>query len=761
MKKYSLLISFFWILTITAQQKPVNNDHTGHYVRSKFAQMYDLLPTPNTYRSASGAPGKDYYQNKADYKMDIRLIDDDKQPVLKGSETITYYNNSPDNLEYLWVQLEQNRRETNSYTDRINDDGSNIMLRPGNFISKYTNQGYKGGYHIEKVTDKNDNTLDYTINFTMMRIDLPTPLKPNEKYTFNIDWWYNINNFTEDWARSGYEKFDDGSKEYIIAQFFPRMAVYDDVNGWQNLQFIKTGEFTLPFGNYEVNITAPANHILDGTGVLTNRKDILTKKQYKRYLKATKSFDKPVFIVTPDEAKKNVKNKTTQTKTWKFKAQNVRDFAFASSIRFIYDMMAGKLENGKTFMAGSLYPPEGEPLWSKYSTITVAHTVKTYSKHLFPYPYPKALSVNAFRQGMEYPMICWNYGRPDKDGKYTDNLRNGMIKVITHEVGHNFFPMIINSDERQWMWMDEGFNIFMELLTEMDFEKQLGFSLDSRGLPKSVVPYMKGDQSLIRPIMANSDILFDRSMNAYSKPTAGLYMLREVIMGRKLFDKALKIYANRWKFKHPEPQDFFRTMEDASAVDLDWFWRGWFYTTWVNDMAIKKVDKFYVTDKPTQRIKRMAKMYGMKVSDFPTYVSLVTEDGPDFTPDLKSKKAFVERAKDLKKFLKENFSKEEIKNLKAPKYFYRVILEQKQELVMPVVLKITYKNGTTEQRIYPAKIWRYNEKQVSKMIPSDKEIVKIELDPENLTADIDMTNNIWPKKEAKTDFNKLKEKIRK
>ena len=759
MKKIFFAYSFLLFLLGTAQE--TNNSHKGHYNQSKFRQITDLLPTPNTYRSASGAPGKDYYQNKADYQMDIELIDK-KQPVLKGSETITYYNNSPDNLEYLWIQLEQNRRAPDSYTDQITDDGKNIMLRPGNFISKYTNQGYKGGIHIIKLTDKNGNPLPYTINHTMMRVDLPQPLKSGEKYQLNIDWWYNINNFTEDWARSGYEHFDkDGNNLYIIAQFYPRMAVYDDVNGWQNLQFIKTGEFALPFGNFEVNITAPADHILDGTGTLVNRKQILTKKQYKRYLKATQSFDKPVFIVTPEEAKANEKSRSTEKKTWKFKAENVRDFAFASSRKFIYDMMAGKLSNGKTFMAGSLYPKEAEPLWSKYSTRTVAFTIKNYSKHLFDYPYPKALSVNAFRQGMEYPMICWNYGRPDENGKYSDRIRNGMIKVITHEVGHNFFPMIINSDERQWMWMDEGFNTFMELLTEQKWEKKLGFPLHSRGLPKSVVPFMKGDQSKMRPIMTNSDLMYNRSMTAYSKPTAGLYMLREVIMGHKLFDKALKTYANRWKFKHPEPQDFFRTMEDASAIDLDWFWRGWFYTTWVNDMAIKKVDKFYLTDKPTERIKRMAKMYGMKVEDFPPFVSLVTEDGPDFTPDLKSKKPFFKRAKNLKAFLNENFTKEEIKNLKTPKYFYRVVLEQKGELVMPVVLKLTYKDGTTEQKIFPAKIWRFNEKQVSKMIPSEKEIVKIELDPENLTADIDTTNNIWPKNQTKNEFDKLKEKIKK
>ncbi len=761
MKNFYFLLSFILSTIVYGQDTAPSQNHKGHYNQSKFKQITDLIPTPNVYRSASGRPGKGYFQNKADYDMDIELVDNPKKPVLKGSEKITYYNNSPDELEYLWVQLDQNRRAPNNYTEQITNDGANVMMRPNKFISKFSKTGYQGGFHITKLTDKNGIKLPYTINHTMMRVDLPKPLKPGEKYVLNIDWWYNINNFKEDWARSGYEDFkEDGNNLYIIAQFFPRMAVYDDVNGWQNLQFIQTGEFALPFGNYKVNITAPADHILDGTGVITNLKEVLTHKQYRRYLKATKSFDNPVFIVTPEEAKKNEKSKTTKKKTWKFKADNVRDFAFASSRKFIYDMMATKLNNGKTFMAGSLYPKEAEPLWSKYSTRTVAHTIKTYSNHLFDYPYPKALSVNAYRQGMEYPMICWNFGRP-KDGKYTDRTRNGMIKVIVHEVGHNFFPMIINSDERQWMWMDEGLNTFMELLTEQEYEKKLGFSLNSRGLPRSVVAYMKGDQSNISPIMTNADIVKQRSMNSYSKPTAGLYMLREVIMGKDLFDKALKIYANRWKFKHPEPQDFFRTMEDASAVDLDWFWRGWFFTTWVNDMAIKKVSKFYVTDKPTERIKRMAKSYHVKVEDFPPFVSLITEDSPDFTEELKSKKPFLERAKNLKSFLQENFTKEEIANIKTPKYFYRVVVEQKGELVMPIILKITYKDGTTKTLKIPAKIWRYNEKEVSKLIPSEKEIIKIELDPENLTADIDMSNNVWPKNKVKTEFQKIKEKLKK
>ncbi len=753
--KFRFLIVFLFALsTLTAQEKEVPK---GHYNTSKFRQITDLIPPPNEYRNAAGGPGHAYYQNKADYNMQVELIDAE-QPKLTGHETITYFNNSPDDLEYLWVQLDQNRREPNSYTDQITDDGANIMLRPGKYVSQYTNLGYKGGFHITKVTDEQGNPLSYTINHTMMRIDLPKPLKAHEKFKFDIDWWYFINNFAEDWGRSGFEHFKkDGNNLYIMAQFYPRMAVYDDVNGWQNMQFIKTGEFALPFGNFRVDITAPADHVLDGTGLLLNRKEVLSSEQYKRFEKAKHTFDKPVMIVTQEEAVQNEKNKSKAKKTWKFLAKDVRDFAFASSRKFIYDAMAVQLDT-KTALAVSMYPKEAQPLWEKYSTRTVANTLKQYSKHLFDYPYHKAISVNAYRQGMEYPMICWNYGRPDEKGEYSDRTRNGMIKVITHEVGHNWFPMIVNSDERQWMWMDEGLNTFTELLAEQAFEKELGFKLNSRGYPRQVVPFMKGDQSKMQPIMNNSDLMYNRSMTAYSKPAAGLYMLREVIMGHELFDKAFKTYANRWKFKHPEPADFFRTFEDASAVDLDWFWRGWWFTTRVNEMEIAKVDRFYVTDKPTGRMKRMAQMYGMKVEDFPPYVSLITEDSPDFTPDMKAEGSVLQRNKNLQAFLQENFTKEELKKIKNPKYFYRVQLKQNGELVMPVVLRLTYKDGHQKQVVYPAQLWRFNDKEVSKLIPSDQEIIKIELDPENLTADIDMSNNVWPKQKEESEFEKLKKK---
>jgi len=752
MKKYAIAFFILGIMTGWAQEKKIPE---GHGNTSKFRQLYDLLPTPNRYRAADGSPGPDYYQNRADYFMEIQLIDDPKQPVLKGEETITYYNNSPNTLKYVWIQLDQNRRAPQSFTEQIRSDGDNVMMPPGRFVSKFTNKGYQGGFHIDYVRNAAGEDLPYTVNYTMMRVDLDKPLKPGEATQLQIKWWYNINNFKQDWARSGYEDFPDGQNEYIIAQFYPRMAVYDDVEGWQTNQFIGTGEFALPFGDFTVDITAPADFVLDGTGQLLNRAEVFTPKQYKRWMKARRTYDRPVIIVSEDEARQKIAHPSRKTKTWHFFAKDVRDFAFAGSRRFIYDAMAVDI-NGKTKMAISMYPPEGNPLWEKYSTRVVAHTIKSYSDILFDYPYHKAISVNAYRQGMEYPMICWNYGRPNPDGTYTERLKNGMISVITHEVGHNWFPMVVNSDERQWMWMDEGLNTFVQLLTEQRWQK--GFP--SRGFPKSVVPFMMGDQSKMQPIMVNADNMYNRSMTAYSKPAAGLYMLREVILGHDLFDYALKTYANRWKFKHPTPADFFRTMEDASGRDLDWFWRGWFFTTDVNDIGIKKVSRFYVTDKPTQRIRKMAERYGMKVEDLPPYISLVSEDSPDFSPELAKQQDILTQLHALKMYVQTHFEPQELADITTPRYFYQVVFEKNGGLVMPILLQLTYEDGTTKTVKYPAEIWRFNDKEVKKLIVSDKKIVKFEIDPENLTADVNPDNNVWPRAKTESKFSHLKKQLK-
>jgi len=752
-RKVILYVLLFSGLTLWSQQPKIPQGHTNN---SKFRQLYDLLPTPNRYRSADGNPGPDYFQNYADYRMTIQLIDDKKQPVLKGEEKIVYTNNSPNTLNYVWIQLDQNRRAPNSFSKLVTPDGDNLMLAPGSFVSEFSNKKYIGGFHIEYVRNALGKDLPYTINYTMMRVDLDKPLKPHAKTELHIKWWYNINNFTQDWARSGYEEFPDGEKEYIIAQFYPRMAVYDDVEGWQTNQFIGTGEFALPFGQFDVKITAPADFVLDGTGYLLNRAEVFTPQQMQRWITAQNEFKKPVIVVSEAEAKAKIAHPDrSHTKEWHFKAMKVRDFAFAASRRFIYDAMGVKI-GGKTKMAISMYPPEAKPLWEKYATRVVAHTLKSYSDILFDYPYHKAIAVNAYRQGMEYPMICWDYGRPGKNGKYSDRLRDGMISVITHEVGHNWFPMVVNSDERQWMWMDEGLNTFTQLLTEQRWRK--GFP--SRGFPKSIVPFLLSDQSKMQPIMVNADNMYNRSMTAYSKTAAGLYILREVILGHKLFDKAFKAYANRWKFKHPEPADFFRTMEDVSGTDLDWFWRGWFFTTDVNDIGIKKVERFYITDKPTERIKNMAKRYGMKVSQFPKFISLVSEESPDFTPDMIKNQDKLKQTPALKQYLETHFTKEELKNIKFPKYFYRVIFEKNGGLVMPILLKIIYADGTSEMRKYPAEIWRLNDKEVSKLIVSDKKIVKLEIDPDNITADVNTDNNVWPKTKRESKFDKLKKRLK-
>ncbi|SHL83075.1 M1 family metallopeptidase [Flavobacterium xinjiangense] len=747
MKKLSLL--FFLPAILLAQEKAttVTPKQSGKYDTSKFSQMYDLLATPNMFRTASGAPGPAYYQQQADYKIDVEL--DDKNAKLSGSETVTYYNNSPDSLEYLWVQLDQNQAAKNSQSPLAESEKIEQVLPAEKFSNEYLKQGTDRGFKIEYVKDAKGNPLSYVINQTMMRINLATPLKPGEKFIFSTKWWYNINNYIQDGGRSGYEPFEkEGNKLYVIAQFYPRMAVYNDVEGWQNMQFWGGGEFALPFGNFDVNVTVPADHVMDATGELMNRSEVFTPAQVKRYELAQKSFDKPVVIVTQAEAEAAEKGFSDKKKTWKFSAKNVRDFGIATSRKFIYDAMAVQLSN-KVVMAESVYPKEANPLWGETSTRTVAHTLKSYSSHTFDYPYPKAVSVSAEDQGMEYPMICWNYGRPDEKGVTSERTKNGMIGVVIHEVGHNFFPMIVNSDERQWTWMDEGLNSFMQYMAE----QELGTNFPSnRGIPSKIVPYMSGDQKLLEPIMSNSESIIQFGNNAYGKPAAGLNILRETIMGRELFDHAFKVYANRWKFKHPTPEDFFRTMEDASAVDLDWFFRGWFYSTDFVDIGINEVKQYYVTETPTAELKDVKVRKGRFGLDKGPFVYLVSDKSTELSQT--SKKALkIEEVKLLSEYVNQKFSDEEKANLKAPKFFYEVEFNKPGGMLMPIIVEMTYEDDTKEVFKYPAQIWRKNNDTAKKVYATEKAIKKIQIDPKLETADIDVTNNTWPKVETKTKFD--------
>ena len=752
MNKISSFILIALISFTAFSQEKVKQQ--GHYNVNKFRQLKQELPTPDTYHNASGAPGKDYFQQKVDYKMDITL--DDKKQRIYGVETITYHNNSPDNLEYLWLQLDQNMQAADSKTPDIKGGGPGVLYKPKQFTQQFLGKPFDGGFKIEYVKDAAGNAMDYVINRTMMRVDLPTPLQSGAQTVLQIKWWYNIVDHTIARKRSGYEHFKkDGNNAYIIAQFFPRLAVYNNVEGWQNMQFWGRGEFALEFGTYDVNITTPADHVLDGTGKLLNRKEVFTKAQNKRYQKARKSFDKPVVIVTQAEAEAAEKGFSNKTKTWRFHAENVRDFAFTSSRKYILDMQAVAIGD-RTVMAVSLYPKEGNPLWGEYSTKVVAHTIKSYSKHLFDYPYHKAISVHAKRQGMEYPMICWNYGRPRADGTYSERTRTGMIGVITHEVGHNWFPMIVNSDERQWTWMDEGLNTFTQLMAEQEFEKDF----PSRGFPKDIVGYMDGNQSKIAPIMTQSNNIYQFGSNAYAKPAAGLYILREVILGHELFDKAFSTYAKRWKFKHPTPADFFRTMEDATATDLDWFWRGWFYTTDYVDVGVKGVKSYVVTTKPTKRAENMAKAYGMKASDFGPVMFLVNTESDDYTPDMEKVKNPSKDIKILKDYLEKNYTPEERKTLKNTTNFYEVTFEKPGGMPMPIIVDYVFEDGTKERKYYPAQIWRFNDKEVIKLYASDKKVVSINVDPEELTADVDKSNNSWPKKKVESKFKQFKKKIK-
>ncbi|CAM1354797.1 M1 family metallopeptidase [Tenacibaculum insulae] len=703
MKKNILFIlAVFFVATSTFAQKTKQ----GHTNQNKFKQLKDVLATPNSQRTASGAPGKNYTQQKVDYTMDI-VLNDDKQRIT-GNETITYHNNSEDELTYLWVQLDQNMRAADSKTPDISPNKIPKKIPKRFYDRAFPEKSFDGGFKITSVTNTDGSNLSHTINQTMMRINLPQPLAAGKTFKFNINWWYNINNHRTQGGRSGYEHFPkDGNNNYVIAQFYPRMCVYDNVEGWQNDQFWGRSEFALEFGDFNVNITVPADHMLGATGVLQNKNEVFSKKELQRIEKARKTFDNPVIIRTQKEAEKIEQKRSNKTKTWKFKATNVRDYAFATSRKFIFDAMAVNI-NGKTVMAESLYSKEANPLYGDHSTRAVAQTLKTYSRYTFDYPYHKAISVDG-QMGMEYPQICFNPGRPNADGTYSDRTKYRMIKVTIHEVGHNFFPMIVNSDERQWTWMDEGLNSYMEMLAELDYDKDFPIT---RGYPKNIVRYMSGDQSRIAPIMSKGDNVYSFGNNAYGKPATALWILRETIMGKELFDHAFKTYAKRWKFKHPTPADFFRSMEDASAMDLDWFWRGWFYTTDVTDIGVKGVKKFYTS---------------------------------------KNNDASVNFNEDTTAGL--GFSK------KQQKYHYEITYNKPGGLVMPIIVEFTYKDGTKEKKTYPAQIWRYNDKEVTKVFSSTKQIQSITIDPDLETADVDTSNNSWPKKTT-TKFDKMKNKIK-
>jgi hypothetical protein len=762
MKKIITLCALF-TSAFSFSQNIQNNPKSNH--GNKFEQLGTILPTPNGYRAASGAPGSEYWQQRADYDIDAFL--NEKELRLEGSEQITYYNNSPDVLNYLWLQLDENQHNPNNeanYFDgsRVNQPVTDIQLEgldPKRSLKD-------GGVNILSVTDATGKGLSYVVNYTMMRIDLPVPLKPKQQYVFKIKWNYKIPERMKVGGRGGYEFFEgDGNSLFTISQWYPRMCVYNDYGGWNNKQFTGRGEFSLAFGNFKVRMKVPADHVVAATGVCSNYAEVLSPAQLAKWTKSQTS-EQPVEIVTLDDAKAKEKSPDQANfKTWNYSAENVRDFAWGSSRKFIWDAMGVK-QGDRNVMCMSYYAKEAYGLYNKYSTKTVAHTIRTYSKYTIDYPYPTAISVEA-SNGMEYPMICFNYGRTEADGTYTEKTKYGMLGVIIHEVGHNFFPMIINSDERQWSWMDEGLNTFCQFLTEQEFDNNYP---SNRGPAYRIVDYMKLSKDQLEPIMTNSENINNFGANAYGKPCTALNILRETVMGRQLFDFAFKQYAQRWAFKHPTPADFFRTMEDASGVDLDWFWRAWFYDTDPVDISLDSVKAFTLTkakeveekketfkaNRPDPVFEHISKIRnresGIKfLVDKDTalrdyyYYNKPTED------DYNEKMTRDQNAK-LSVMTDEEFKKFE------NNFYYELVFSNKGGAVMPVIIQWNYTDGTSEIDRLSAYIWRKDENSFTKAFVKYKEVKSIQIDPYKETADINESNNAWPKAESKTRFELYKSK---
>ena len=735
----------------------------------------ESLPTPNIFRNAAGAPGPAYWQQQANVNIDAALDEDEKRII--ASMEIDYVNNSPDTLNYIWLALDQNRFKDGSLAREstvASAAGSRRGQGSGNsdrisFNMMRYNQAMEDreyGFEFQSVTDAEGEKLSYTINDSMMRIDIPAGLAPDARFEFNIDWEHNIIDEEAVGGRGGYECFtdedEDGNCIFGLAQWFPRMAAYTDYTGWQNKQFLGRGEFTLEFGDYNVNLTVPADHIVAATGVLQNPNEVMTAKQRKRMDEAR--TDKPVYIVTPEEAEEAEKSVAKGTKTWKFEAENVRDFAWSSSRKYIWDAMLFEQDDevNPTVTAMSFFPKEADPIWSQYSTHAVVHTMDVYNKFAFNYPYPTAQSVNSWeRGGMEYPMITFNGYRPYEDEKsgetvYSRRTKYGLIGVIIHEIGHIYFPMVVNSDERRWTWMDEGLNSFLEYMAEYEWEENFPISGGQQN-PLDVIPrYMTSSNQV--PIMTQSDSVLQFGPNAYSKPAASLIVLRETVMGRELFDFAFREYANRWKFKRPTPADFFRTMEDASAVDLDWFWRGWYFGTDHVDIGITDMREYTIStqdpeqekdkDRADDLVKRPENIVQKRNREegIELYIDRMDDIGDFYNENDK----FTVTNKDRNKYKSfvdglEGWEKEVWERAQEDgHYFYFVDFENLGGLISPLPLKLTYTNGDTEELMVPAEIWRRNSKNVTKLITRKERVKSIELDPHHQTADADFSNNSFP-----------------
>ncbi|HPF14889.1 MAG TPA: M1 family metallopeptidase [Planctomycetota bacterium] len=725
----------------------------GEGVPDPFRQLGSELPTPGVYRTASGAPGHAYWQQQVDYTIEIRLDEDARH--LYGNEAIVYHNQSPDTLDYLWVAIDPNIFAPTSHAVATSLAPDLDSPSVGSMQRMLARQTFDGSCKLEGVRLPDGTPLHTAQQDTMLRVDLPEPLAPGARFEFSIQWNYAINDSDKVGGRTGFEHFEeDDNCIFELAQWFPRLCAYTDYTGWQNKEFLGSGEFTLEFGNYDVHITVPDDHVVAATGVLQNPGEVLLPVWRERLAQAEKTGDL-TLIVTPEEAKANESHKPEGQKTWHFQAQNVRDFAWASSRKFAWDALRHPIEGTEPVWAMSYFPNEGEPLWSRYSTRVVAHTLTEYSKHTFPYPYPVAISVNGPVGGMEYPMICFNGPRPEKDGTYSKRTKYGLITVIIHEVGHNWFPMIVNSDERQWTWMDEGLNTYCQFLAEQSWEK--GYE-SSRGEARRMVRYMTSENQ--RPIMTGSEEILQFGNNAYGKPATALNVLRETVVGRELFDFAFQQYARRWKFKRPEPADLFRTLEDATAVDLDWFWRGWFFQTDACDQALTGVTRYRMGSKDPAVSKALAKA---KREAEPESITMLRNAGLermvdrypellDFYNDFDELNVTPEDLEAYDKFLNDKKLKDEDRAIYAlDDNFYVVSIERVRDLVMPVILEAHFTDGTTQEFRWPAQVWKGSGRSIQKLIVTEREIDSLVLDPHQEIADADTKNNFWPPKvEEKT-----------
>lgn len=702
----------------------------AHAEATPFSPLGSLVDPPSATRGADGRPTSTYWQQHIAYDIDATL--DVERRVINAQAELRYTNNAPQALDAIWFEISPEATTKDAIAHRsatINVDSASVRDLRG--LREQEERG--GGLVVSSVADSEDRPLAFEARGTQLRVALPRPLASGQTVRIKLAWRVALVDLDRKGGRTGYMLLSSGDPIFHIAQWYPQPVAFTDYGGWRNVPFVDHGEFAPELGDYNVSLTLPAGQLVAATGVLTNEADVLTGVERTRLARLRQG--KVTEIVTAAEAA--TKRRSSETRTWRFAARNVRDFALAASLRYRWD---ATLAGTSAVRAMTFYPSEASALWRPLALPAIGHALDVYGRMTFDYPYPVVQAAFGPNDGMEHTMLAFSRYPPDgPNGTYSRERKRDFLWVLTHEVGHNWFPLIVNSDERAWTWMDEGLTSYLETLATLEW------SGDYTTRPN--LPAMLGAEREAtgrQPPMTPANAVVDLFPTQYHRPAAALQVLRELVLGRETFDRAFRAYARAWMFKRPTPGDFFRTINQESGADLDWFWRAWFFSTDHVDLSLERVAALRLVAVPADAIpapadatppanltvlRNAAEGRRLMVEQVPRLA-----DAYDRIPErtLAGATPSAHAVVDVQRTLDA---------LGQGGVFYELDIRNRGGVVSPVPIRIDYRDGTSERYVVPVELWFGDTKRAQHILWRAKSIRSVTLDPDAATGDVDRGNN--------------------